>query len=148
MKVVSIISNYLLPQHYFPEYISTASTDSPILRLCSSISQVVEENLLDLSLVNAHILYNETVDKKMSQLHFRVAVAKDLLEGIERLRHHHTPSSHELPTRLTERAFPEAIPDKQRSRLQSLQSQRSKAAPSNRIQLQAMQNSFVPVSLL
>ena len=66
-------------------------------------------HLLDVTLVNAHILFQATVNKKVPQLDFRVAVAKSLLEGFQRHKHHHTPSAPELPTRLTERPFPEPI---------------------------------------
>ena len=67
--------------------------------------------MVDLSLVNAHILHTTTADSRMTKLEFRVAVAEGLLNGHERLapRHHVAPQmSH--PLRLTEQAFPEPIP--------------------------------------
>ena len=51
-------------------------------------------HLLDLSLVNANILYNKSSAKQMHQLEFRLAVATSLLEG-------HTPRTdrrHIAPT--------------------------------------------------
>lgn len=66
-------------------------------------------HLLDVSIVNAHIMYNEVSSKKMTQLDFRIAVAKGLTEGQERsFRRRSTQSSEHL--RLTERAFPELMP--------------------------------------
>ena len=51
--------------------------------------------MLDLALVNAHILYNATNEAKKTQLKFRVAVAEGLLQDYERLVHDTT-----LPHRL------------------------------------------------
>ena len=65
-------------------------------------------HLLDLSIVNAHILYNATADNKVTQLEFRIAVAKGLLEDFE----HHTCRLSAITAdhlRLTERAFPVPI---------------------------------------
>ena len=54
-------------------------------------------HVLDLSLVNAHILYQAS-GNKLTQLEFRQAVAKSLLEGFERQQgHHNTPRAPELP---------------------------------------------------
>ena len=67
-------------------------------------------HMLDLSLVNAHILYQAS-GNKMTQLEFRQAVAKSLLEGFERQRGHRTPRAPELPLKLTEtRPFLEPTP--------------------------------------
>ena len=56
-------------------------------------------HILDLSLLNAHLLYLAS-GNKMTQLEFRQAVAKSLLEGYERQRGHHTtPRAPELPLR-------------------------------------------------
>ena len=71
-------------------------------------------HLLDLTLVNAHILFKAATGSRMSQLDFRSTVATSLLQGLERPRKRHAASAVELPTRLTERAFPEPIPDKGR----------------------------------
>ena len=72
-------------------------------------------HLLDLVLVNSHILYREATESRISQLDFRLAVARSLVEGYTRPQHRHRhPSTPELPLRLTERAFPEPIPGNER----------------------------------
>ena len=38
-------------------------------------------HLLDLALVNAHVLFNCTSEKQLPQMDFRIEVAKGLLEG-------------------------------------------------------------------
>ena len=69
-------------------------------------------HMVDLALVNAHILHNMSSDNKLTQLEFRVAVARGLLEGHDRRsRRHLHIGDPELPLRLTERAFPELVPD-------------------------------------
>ena len=70
-------------------------------------------HLLDLSLVNSHILYKAVTSSRITQLDFRLSVAKSLLEGLERPRQRHHEPSPQLPVRLTERAFPEPIPGEQ-----------------------------------
>ena len=72
-------------------------------------------HLLDLSLVNSHILYKAATSSRITQLDFRVAVAKSLQEGLERPRHRHHEPAPELHIRLTERAFPEHIPGGKRA---------------------------------
>ena len=72
-------------------------------------------HLLDLAMVNSYILYKAVTKSKMKQLQFRVFVAKSLTEGLEHPRHRHHPSELDLPIRLTERAFPEPIPDGKRA---------------------------------
>ena len=73
-------------------------------------------HLLDLALVNSYILYKAvTKSKKIKQLQFRVSVAKSLTEGLERPHHRHHPPELDLPIWLTERAFPEPIPDGKRA---------------------------------
>ena len=66
-------------------------------------------HLLDLCLVNAHILYNMNNSKKLTQLDFRIEVGKSLLDGFQSHISHHFVST-ELPLRLTERPFPEPVP--------------------------------------
>ena len=70
--------------------------------------------LLDLALVNSHILYNTATSTHITQLDFRISVAKSMLEGLERPHHRHHLSRLEIPIRLTERAFPEPIPEGKR----------------------------------
>ena len=60
-------------------------------------------HLLDLSLVNAHILHKAATGSKMTLMDFRSSVAKSLLEGLERPRNRHVANAPEL-LRLTERA--------------------------------------------
>ena len=72
-------------------------------------------HLLDVTLVNSHILYKAATQKNMSQLDFRISVAKGLFEGLERPHHRHHPPAPQLPLRLTQRAFPEPIPGGKRS---------------------------------
>ena len=69
-------------------------------------------HMLDLSVVNAYILYRANdKNNKMHQLEFHQAVARSLLEGFTRKQGHHTPRTPELPLRLTEtRPFLEPIP--------------------------------------
>ena len=68
-------------------------------------------HLLDLSLVNANILYNSVTSTPLTHMEFQLSVTTSLLEG------HNPPTdqcvsapAHELPLRLTERPFPELIP--------------------------------------
>ena len=67
-------------------------------------------HLLDLSIVNASILYNTVAEKSLNQLDFRLSLVASLLEGHKRLvdRRHVAPTR-VLPMRLSERAFPEPI---------------------------------------
>ena len=71
-------------------------------------------HLLDVSLVNSHVLYKAETKSSISQLDFRIAVAQSLLEGLERPRPRQATRGSETPLRLTERAFPEPIPGKGR----------------------------------
>ena len=68
-------------------------------------------HLLDLALVNAHILFKRTSEKQLPEMDFRIEVTKGLLEGHchANYRRHLAPLR-ELPLRLTERPFPEEIP--------------------------------------
>ena len=68
-------------------------------------------HLLDVSIVNANILYNQTASKSMTQLDFRVAIISSLLEGhcLKVPQRYYAPTR-ELPMRLSERPFPERIP--------------------------------------
>ena len=67
-------------------------------------------HLVDLSIVNANILYNEVSNKPMAQLDFRIAIILSLLEGHSpRVQQCHYVPNRELPMRLTERPFPEKI---------------------------------------
>ena len=67
-------------------------------------------HMVDLALVNAHILHTATHESKMTQLEFRVAVAERVLDGHERQpTRHRTALQMSLPLRLTKRAFPEPI---------------------------------------
>ena len=58
-------------------------------------------HMLDLALVNAHLLYLAS-GNKLTQLAFRQDVAKSLLEGFERQGAHRTPRAPDIPLRLTE----------------------------------------------
>ena len=66
-------------------------------------------HLMDLCLVNAHILYNSHSTRKLTQLDFRTEVGKSLLDGFESHVSRHFMSV-DLPLLLTERPFPEPIP--------------------------------------
>ena len=73
-------------------------------------------HLLDVALVDSYILYKAAnASSKMTQLNFRLSVAKSLVQGLQRLHHRHHPPAPELPIRLTERAFPEPIPGAKRA---------------------------------
>ena len=73
-------------------------------------------HLLDVALVNSYILYKTAnASSKMTQLNFRLSVAKSLVEGLQHPHHRHHPPAPELPIRLTERAFPEPIPGAKRA---------------------------------
>ena len=67
-------------------------------------------HMLDLSIVNAYILYMKisTSERKMTQLDFRISVARSLMDGHVRTPLH--TRKPELPLRLTERPFIEPIP--------------------------------------
>ena len=68
-------------------------------------------HLVDVVLVNSHILYKEATQSKITQLDFRLAVARGLIEGYTRPPHRTRHlSAPDLPLRLTERPFPEPIP--------------------------------------
>ena len=68
-------------------------------------------HLLDLSLVNANILYNSVALKPLPHLEFCLSIAASLLEGhTPRIDRRLSAPACELPLRLTERAFPEKIP--------------------------------------
>ena len=69
-------------------------------------------HLLDLT---RHILYKAATSSNITQLDFRLSVAKDLIEGLERPHHRHHEPAPKLPLRLTERAFPEPIPGGKRA---------------------------------
>ena len=77
-------------------------------------SKRVSFHLLDLSLVNSHIIFKAATGSKVTLLEFRTSVATSLLEGLERPCNCHAASAPELPLWLTERAFPESIPNKGR----------------------------------
>ena len=71
-------------------------------------------HLLDVAIVNCHLLFKSVTGSKLSQLDFRVAVAKGLMEGLERQRPRRSAGTQALPLRLTERPFPEPVPDSKR----------------------------------
>ena len=71
-------------------------------------------HLLDLAVVNSHLLFRSVTGSRMSQLDFRLAVAKSLTEGLERPHPRRSAGSRELPVRLTERPFPEPVPEGKR----------------------------------
>ena len=71
-------------------------------------------HLLDVALVNSHILYNAATSSRITQLEFRIAVATSMVEGLKHPHHRHHTYVPELPVRLTERAFPEPIPEGKR----------------------------------
>ena len=54
-------------------------------------------HILDTAIVNAHILYNASSDKKLTQLEFRRAVAVGLLEGYESSKVRHRAQDPSLP---------------------------------------------------
>ena len=62
--------------------------------------------LLDVTLVNSHILHNIRSGSKINQLDFRLLVAKSHLQGFEQPRPRRS-LSYKFPLRLTERPFPE-----------------------------------------
>ena len=68
-------------------------------------------HLLDLCIVNANIMYNTSNPQKpLSQLNFRQSLILSLLEDhTRRMPQRHYAPNRELPTRLTERPFPEQI---------------------------------------
>ena len=67
-------------------------------------------HLLDLCLVNAQILYNTVHGNKLTQMDFRIAVAKALLNGYSKHQPKHFTVQQQLPLRLTERPFIERVP--------------------------------------
>ena len=67
-------------------------------------------HLLDLSLVNAHVLHT-LAGGKLTQLQFRQEVAQELLKEFQRPRPHNTPRAPDTPLRLTEaKPFLEPLP--------------------------------------
>ena len=76
-------------------------------------------HLLDLSIVNAHILYNATADK-MTQLEFRIAVAKGLLQDFC-VSHPWTKCSYCWSFMVHEGGIPWANTQPRPARLQSVQ---------------------------
>ena len=67
-------------------------------------------HLLDLCLVNAQILYNTVHGNKLTQIDFRIAVAKALLNGYSKHQPKHFTVQQQLPLRLTECPFIERVP--------------------------------------
>uniref|UniRef100_A0A1X7VDF6 PiggyBac transposable element-derived protein domain-containing protein n=1 Tax=Amphimedon queenslandica TaxID=400682 RepID=A0A1X7VDF6_AMPQE len=68
-------------------------------------------HLLDLSLGNANILYNEASQKPLHHMDFRLAVAKSLLQNYNGSQSICFQSvDNDLPLTLTSRCFPERIP--------------------------------------
>eukprot|EP00731_Ephydatia_muelleri_P003573 Em0001g3573a len=67
-------------------------------------------HLVDLSLVNASILYNSVNEKKLTQMEFRIEVAKGLLKGSPNTSPNTSPCPRTYHLRITERPFPERIP--------------------------------------
>ena len=65
-------------------------------------------------MVNSHLLFKLVTGSRISQLDFRVAVAKSLTEGLEHPRPSRSAGSRELPVRLTERSFPVTVPEGKR----------------------------------
>ena len=63
----------------------------------------------------AHVLHNATAPSRLTQLEFRTAVAKGLLQGYEVARQRNRRDDCGHPLQLTERAFPEPIPDGKRA---------------------------------
>ena len=68
-------------------------------------------HLLDMAIVNAHILYNASSEVKLTQLEIRRAVAEGLLDGYEGTKLRRRSQDPSLPLRLKERPFPEPVPD-------------------------------------
>ena len=67
-------------------------------------------HLLDLSIVNASILYNTVAEKSPTQLDFRLSLVASLLEGHKcPTDRRHVASTRVLPMRLSDQAFPEPI---------------------------------------
>lgn len=67
-------------------------------------------HILDTAIVNAHI-YNAMSDVKLTQLEFRWAVAKGLLEEYETTKVRRCAQDPSLPLGLKGRPFPEPVPD-------------------------------------
>ena len=65
-------------------------------------------HLIDVALVNSHILYKVATQSKITQLDFRVSVAKSLIEGLKRPRHRHHPPRTRTPTSPDREGFPRA----------------------------------------
>ena len=103
--------NLLLPS--FRDYYTPTQLGINTIRAFTSLHKMVEESffhLLDVALVNSHILYKEAYSSNITQLDSCLAVAKSLLEGLTRPSHRRHQSAPELPLRLTKRAFPEPVP--------------------------------------
>ncbi|KAL5502186.1 hypothetical protein EMCRGX_G008917 [Ephydatia muelleri] len=68
-------------------------------------------HLIDLALVNSNIMYNSVNKQQLTQMEFRIAVAKGLLEGHTWQQAQHYNIAPQLPTPLTEHPFIERIPN-------------------------------------
>eukprot|EP00731_Ephydatia_muelleri_P005757 Em0003g5a len=68
-------------------------------------------HLIDLALVNSNIMYNSVNKQQLTQMEFRIAVAKGLLVGHTRQQAQHYNIAPQLPTRLTEHPVIERIPN-------------------------------------
>ena len=66
-------------------------------------------HLIDLALVNSNIMYNSVNKQQLTQMEFRIAVAKGLLEGHTQQQAQHCNIAPQLPTRLTEHPVIERI---------------------------------------
>ena len=67
-------------------------------------------HLLDVSIVNANILYNMVAEKPLPQLDFRLSLVAELLGHQPPVDRRHSAPTTVLPMRLSERGFPEPIP--------------------------------------
>jgi hypothetical protein len=69
-------------------------------------------HLLDVAVANGMIIHSQFSPKRISQFDFRLAVIGSLLEGhVPREDRRHYAPQRDLPVRLSERAFPERIPE-------------------------------------
>ena len=65
-------------------------------------------HILDTAIVNAHVLFTASSDRKLTQLEFRQEVAEGLLEGYEAAKVRRRAQDPNLPLRLKGRPFPDS----------------------------------------
>lgn len=88
-------------------------------------------HLIDVTLVNSHRFYKTATSSHMTQLDFKQEVTKSLVEGHEWSHHRQHSPAPNIPLFLTERAFPEPVPEGKRQDCKVCSNKREPASPNS-----------------